>query len=366
MRGTFVEAHIADIHFGALDPSVQYKLLHEQFISKIIDIPLDIISINGDLFDKKFMANSDVITYATKFIADLVEICKMKGSTLILIEGTESHDAHQLNSFYHYNGLDADVRIIESANFINVRGKEILCLPEEYGKGYEYYRSLFANREYDACYLHGTIVGSIFGKSVPNLNSDREPIFSIENFWRCKGPIICGHVHVAGCYNSHIYYSGSPLRWRFGEEQEKGFFLLCHNLDTQEYYMHFNPVVSFRYDTLDLDEILLSDPKDIINYLDNLKANGVDHIKLKVRKYTDVLPILRDYYSTKKWMVIEDKSRLEKVMEENDNNLKQYEGLSFLNDPSIDEYTKFVMYVNHYEGEGFITIEKLKELITNV
>ena len=366
MRGTFVEAHIADIHFGALDPSVQYKLLHEQFISKITDIPLDIISINGDLFDKKFMANSDVITYATKFIADLVEICKMKGSTLILIEGTESHDAHQLNSFYHYNGLDADVRIIEKASFINVRGKEILCLPEEYGKGYEYYRSLFANREYDACYLHGTIVGSIFGKTVPNLNSDREPIFSIENFWRCKGPIICGHVHVAGCYNGHIYYSGSPLRWRFGEEQEKGFFLLCHNLDTQEYYMHFNPVVSFRYDTLDLDEILLSDPKDIINYLDNLKANGVDHIKLKVRKYTDVLPILRDYYSTKKWMVIEDKSRLEKVMEENDNNLKQYEGLSFLNDPSIDEYTKFVMYVNHYEGEGFITIEKLKELITNV
>ena len=74
MRGTFVEAHIADIHFGALDPSVQYKILQEQFISKIRDLPLDIISINGDLFDKKFMANSDVITYATGFIADLVDI----------------------------------------------------------------------------------------------------------------------------------------------------------------------------------------------------------------------------------------------------------------------------------------------------
>ena len=130
--------------------------------------------------------------------------------------------------------------------------------------------------------------------------------------------------------------------------------------------MNFNTITSFRYDTLDLDEILLSDPMDVINYLDNLKANGVDHIKLKIRKYTDIIPILREYYSTKKWMVIEDKTRLEKVLKDSEDNLKQYDGLSFLNDPNIDEYTKFVMYVNHYEGEGFITVERLKELITNV
>jgi hypothetical protein len=101
---------------------------------------------------------------------------------------------------------------------------------------------------------------------------------------------------------------------------------------------------------------------DVINYLDNLKVNGVDHIRLKIRKYTDIIPILREYYSTKKWMVIEDKTRLEKVLKDSEDNLKQYDGLSFLNDPNIDEYTKFVMYVNHYEGEGFITVEKLKEL----
>lgn len=367
MRGTFIEAHIADIHFGALDPQIQYQLLQDQFVNKIKDLPLQIISINGDLFDKKYMANSVVVTYANQFIANLVDICKQKNATLILISGTESHDAHQLNNFYHYLYRDdVDVRIVENMRFINVKGKEILCIPEETNMGMEYYMSFFRDREYDACYLHGTIVNSIYGFNVEDLNSNKRPTFSIKNFWRCTGPIMCGHVHIAQCLNSHIYYSGSPLRWQFGEEQDKGFMVLCHNLDTREYYVHFEPIVSFRYDTIDLDTILMSDPNEIIKYLNGLKESGIDHIRLKINKYVDIIPILKEYYRNKKWMTIEDKTRVELALKANEDVLKRYEGLEFLNDPNIDEYTKFCMYVNHYEGEGFVTVDRLKELITNV
>ena len=45
-RGTLLEAHIADIHFGAIDPKVQYDILKEQFLDKIFRLKLDIISIN--------------------------------------------------------------------------------------------------------------------------------------------------------------------------------------------------------------------------------------------------------------------------------------------------------------------------------
>ena len=45
---TFVEAHIADIHFGAIDPRTQYNILTEQFINYLESMNvLDIVSING-------------------------------------------------------------------------------------------------------------------------------------------------------------------------------------------------------------------------------------------------------------------------------------------------------------------------------
>ena len=103
---TLVEAHIADIHFGAIEPNLQYKILQEQFLQHLHELQvLDIISINGDLFDHRFLASSDAIMYASMFIQELIEIAKEKNATLILISGTASHDADQLKLFYHYIDL---------------------------------------------------------------------------------------------------------------------------------------------------------------------------------------------------------------------------------------------------------------------
>ena len=42
--GMFIEAHIADIHFGAMNPNLQYSILKDQFINKLIRMPvLDIV-----------------------------------------------------------------------------------------------------------------------------------------------------------------------------------------------------------------------------------------------------------------------------------------------------------------------------------
>ena len=73
-RHTLISVHLADIHFGAIDVQEQYRILKEQVLDVIYNLPIDIISLNGDLFDHKFMSNSDVILYANKFINDLVNI----------------------------------------------------------------------------------------------------------------------------------------------------------------------------------------------------------------------------------------------------------------------------------------------------
>lgn len=364
MNNLFIEAHIADIHFGVINPVIQLNILQEQFIRKIEPLNLDIISVDGDLFDKKFLANNEVITCVNLFIKSLIELSVKKNCSLILIHGTESHDAHQFNLFYQYKDYPGlDLHIIEQTQFINIKGKRILCIPEEYNKGKEYYKLFFRQQEYDACYLHGTFVHSIYGKDIENLDSNREPVFSMKNFWRCKGPIIAGHVHIAQCLEKHFYYTGSPIRWMFGEEQPKGFLILLHNIETCQYHIHFEEIKSFRYDTVDLDALLIKDPNEVIKYLEELHKEGIDHIRIQIKKYTDNLPIIREYFRNASWIKIDDKTRMLRALEKNNEAIKKYDGLDFLVDPKLDEYTKFVMYVNHQEGEEFISVNELKKIL---
>ena len=165
-RGLLRQVHISDIHFGVIDPLTEFNILKEQFIDKIISIAncLDVISINGDLFDHKVMANSPVVLYATKFISMLIDICTAYNITLIIIAGTKSHDNDQLQLFYHYiQESNADIRIIESVSFEIVKGAKILCIPELYGMGEEYYNNFLSySGNYDAVFMHGTVKGSVY------------------------------------------------------------------------------------------------------------------------------------------------------------------------------------------------------------
>ncbi len=133
-RGIITEVHIADLHFGAFNPKTQYDILQEQFLSKIITLPnIDLISVDGDIFDHKVMSNSDVVLYATLFIDNLVSICREKKATLILLHGTYSHDYDQLKLFYHYMDDDSvDVRVVTLIQFEIVYVFRILCVPELY------------------------------------------------------------------------------------------------------------------------------------------------------------------------------------------------------------------------------------------
>ena len=90
-KSFITEIHMADIHFGSTDPFKQFTILCEQFFPKIEQIDFDILSIDGDIFDRKFMANSDAVMYAMEFVRLCTEICIRKAATLILISGTESH-----------------------------------------------------------------------------------------------------------------------------------------------------------------------------------------------------------------------------------------------------------------------------------
>ena len=366
-RGNLISIHISDIHFGKINPETQYNILKEQFIDRInILSTIDMIAITGDLFDHKVMANNDVILYASLFIKDCVEICKNKNSALVLLAGTKEHDSDQLKIFYHYlEDNSIDIRIVEQVKFIMVKNCRILCIPELYGKDESYYtKFLYNSGYYDMCLVHGTYKGSIYGKNEPLLNSDREPIFDISHFSLCKGPIISGHVHVANCYDKYYYYTGSPIRTCFGEEQEKGYMILLYNLDDYSHYIQFEPIKSFRYDTINLDHMLTQDPKDIITYIDNLKNNGIDYIRLEFTIDSTNIDIIREYYRNINNVKIkyESQSKINKIKADKEA-LDRYKEYDYVLDKSLSEYDIFCRYVNQQMGEKFINVDDLMDLL---
>ena len=367
-KRTLIEIHTADIHFGAMNPKVQYDILMEQMINEVRKIHFDAFFINGDLFHHKFMSNSDVIMYALLFVDEIVKLCIQNDATLVLLHGTFSHDADQLKLFYRYINSGVDIRIIEHMQFQNIKGTTVLCIPEEYGKGKDYYeQALYYTQDYDMAVLHGNIKGSIYGLDKANLDTVKSPVFDIDTFARCNGPILCGHVHIQGCFQNHIYYSGSPLRWQFGEEQEKGFLICLYDKLTHQYSIQFQPIQSFRYDTVNLDDMIDLDPKIIINHIIALKNKGIDFIKVRFKNASTSTDAVKQYFSTKQDIIIDvqDSGFIETIKEnqKNNNKFSQYD---YIFDNNMSEYEIFTKYVNQNKGEEFITSDELIKILTEV
>lgn len=358
---------IADIHFGVIDPKFEYEVLTRDFTNRIAMIDFDIIAICGDLFDLKMMSNNPAISYAIRFVDDLVHLCSARNATLMILEGTQSHDNGQLSLFYHYMNIPTiDVRIIEQIKFEYVKGLKILCIPEKYGlPESEYNKIFFESGGYDMCILHGTFSGSFKGSEVSTLNSNHAPIFSINNFANCGGPILMGHYHIPGCYAEYAYYNGSAVRFRFGEEQEKGFLITAFNVLNRMHYTELIPIKSHSYVTINIEHLINQDPKVIIEYIKNEKeTKGIDFIRIQFNYSNENMNIVKNYFRNIGNVKFKELGKKDKQMQQIDQEiLEKNIEYSYILDQNIGDYDKFCMYVNQNEGYDFITTEELISLL---
>lgn len=364
-RGCLSEIHLADLHFGAINPKDQYEILKREVIDELYKISIiDIIFINGDIFDRKYSTDSEPIYYASLFMADLRLAAIEKNATVILLSGTEFHDAGQLNIFYHYlEDPLFDIRIVENIRFEYVKGAKILCIPELYGIPEEVYEKyLYEYGPYDQCVMHGTIEGAVYGNTI----NKRGRLFHIDDFNNCRGPIVSGHVHTPGCFNVDFYYTGTPIRYQFGQEEEKGFMLIYYNLDTHDYFPYLIPVKSFRYDTIDINELTTQDPKDIIAYVNKLKEeDGIDYLRITYNDNfpTEDITIIKEYYKNNGRIRMKlNESKKEQVATQN-NTLDKYKQYSYLFDESLTPYDKLAIYINSKENCEYISGDEIKKIV---
>ena len=372
-RGISLQVHISDIHFGVIDPKTEYDILKEQFADRIKGLPLDCISIDGDFFDRLFASNTDATLYANLFFRDLYNICVDNRShgvntVLVLLMGTRNHDADQLRLFYPYlDDPNIDLRIIEKIQFEWINGCRVLCIPELYNIPEKIYtKYLYELGPYDMIFMHGSVEGAVYDNK-----QQESKMFTTKDFGFCLGPVICGHIHTGPNLNSYIFYNGSPIRWCFGEEETKGFQIVLYDMDTRYYYVYKEPICSFRYDTISIDDIIMSDPKQVIDYINNLKKEkGIDYIRLKCMSNMDTqenLNILKEYYrldKTVKWKIIKEEDLAKESMDKKTQDL--YNQYSYFFNKSMSPYEILARFVNESQTDIIISADQIIEVLRDV
>ena len=365
----------ADLHIGRFDLSYQYNTIKNQIINILEPLDYDIFVIAGDYFHKKELANSQTIMYALLLMKDIVEQVKRKNATLLIIDGTKEHDDGQLKLFYPYlKDPDLDIRIVETARFEIIKGIRVLCLPEEYNKPQDYYDELMQySGLYDIAVVHGMYKGAVYQDKVISTETvnPRNKIFTIDDFCNCKGYILSGHVHTAGCFDKYFYYTGSPLRWQFGDEGPKGFYISLYNPNTCEHYIHFQEIECWRYITLNLDDMIDRSPDEIIFYVNSL-LQDIEFLRLEFlispsQEQLATIDIIKKYYSHNNRVKIKQSdSKKKKIIDQVKEQHKELEQYLFLLDGQLNKYDKISIYINLKEGYDCITSEEVKQIIEDL
>lgn len=264
---------IADLHFGRTGNEEKfYESLKNNFIKHCNSVKPDLIIIAGDSFDSRQGIGSPANIYFNKFIGD----CINTEATIIIIEGTESHDRHQINGLLHYSS--DKFFIVNTVTKLHVCGLKLLIIPEEYVNNDKYYKEYFDD-VYDFVFFHGTFTHVGFN----SYTSDEIVRYSYNFDWKMfkknvKHFVMGGHIHTHNIYKN-IIYSGSYGRLNFGEEEDKGWVEVKVDGDNSKWKFHKNP------DAMLFTTILASDlPNEVeplLNMLRGYQENN-DFLRIKL------------------------------------------------------------------------------------
>ena len=354
---------IADIHFGALPVERLYNEL-EIFLDFIEKKSLDFIVILGDWFDKKINLNSKDAKYSTVFFERICQICIDNDIKLRIIQGTESHDNSQLEVLE----ILAKNKPVDFKVFYEVEEEElfpdfnVLYVPEEYINSIDEKYGKYMNKKYDMIFGHGMIQEVKFAALIQSSETTmkKAPIFKSKMLCdMCYGPIFFGHIHTKDIFNDRLYYVGSYSRWKFGEEEDKGFYYVKYENDTKEFEAKF--IINnkaMKYDTIEIYEkesgFYKLNTENQIKYIQNLiQSFEYDFLRLQFyipQGYENenlLINMINEsfgkYKNLKLDFKVNSKIKSKREVEEKINLLLDKYGFIF--DNKIDTYTKINKFI---------------------
>lgn len=187
---------------------------------------LDMIIIEGDLFDEGLMYNSEYLVNIQSWMIWLIRRCVEFDIALRVLEGTPSHDNHQSRNFLpiiEAMSAKIDFKYVEDM-IVEEHAKfgTILYVPDEWSTStdhtYEAARALLST--YGLTQVHYCIMHGAFEYQLPPIASDTT---HNSKLWQelvvyC---IFVGHIHQYSEYGK-IVAAGSSDRHTHGDEAPKG------------------------------------------------------------------------------------------------------------------------------------------------
>ena len=295
----------ADIHLSA-DYFKYLEKPFENFINNVIVKNPFITVISGDYFDTRVNADEDIFHFAIQSLIKISQYTKY----LIVIDGTFSHDYNTLDILHTYKEFIPNLFFIKKKEVLTLDNLKILCLPEEYPKNpTEYYKDIF-NDKYDYVFGHGDIEGALLHSGADNtllkgFKFNKKALSELGKF------VVFGHFHKHQFLLPNLLYTGSLGRFKFGEEEDKGFIEIKNIFnDKAEIQFHISPTIS-------MNTLVISEQENIDALLE--KYSDLDEIKIKIPKVEgikkELLEKIQQYHGKVKVDYIIDNSNVEDDLE---------------------------------------------------
>lgn len=336
---------IGDIHFGHQSNKTSYIL--ESFRLYFLENhdllkELDYIFINGDLFEKLLMTNSNEYNMVFIWLINLVEYCQKHNIGLRLLEGTPSHDNEQGKTLYEAIVKlkpDIDFKYIKDIEieYIEEFGINILYVPDKNDKPanerYKIIQKLMKEKNLtyvDFAMMHGNFKYQL---PIPGIYAhDEEDYLNIVKYYIC-----INHIHTASVYG-RILAPGSFDRMAHGEEEDKGaLYIVVENEEKMMFTFIKNKNSRIQKTFYITDK-------------DSEKALNKLHKELSKLPYTSFIRLITKYKLniSKK---IKELYNFYHVKEETDNNMKVN--------------TSNIFHINHDIEELNITPDNIIDLLKN-
>ena len=259
-------AFIGDLHLcaGKL-PRMDYVKSLNKFLGIIKNHKEDChgIFVIGDLFDHKLSVEE--LEFASAFLVNLV--CNgcghdyHKHAPVYFIHGTYTHDYEQYEIFMPMLEKIDNVRVFytDSACVGTLEnGAKILYLPQQYGD-VDY--SEHFSHNYDIIIGHGPLSSETKN---PCKSTKYEIMHSAELLGSISKICVFGHFHGYTDFGNNVYYSGPWLRWKYGEDIDRVFFICNDNFEVET----FPNDIALKYETFEVsspDELRKMVSNDVKN-----------------------------------------------------------------------------------------------------
>lgn len=231
LQPELVVATTGDIHLH--HPKVSSKRIIRHLDAIYTDSYLsaiDVLVLNGDVFDRRVSAESSDFTDILYWIARILRKCKRYNVRLIVIEGTRSHDHKQSELFEFINTLSDIGCDLHYINVLKVgaliEGYTAVYVPDEINHDASVtarqVQDLMAEQgltQVDFAFMHGMFRYQLPIESAAAHN---------EQFYESitKHLVVINHVHNPSA-KGIIRAPGSPVRLKHGEEEVKGHHCLA-------------------------------------------------------------------------------------------------------------------------------------------